>query len=50
MDDLKVTLEIPFPTKRAAQIAYDVLRIDAEPKRNYISKTLILEGENILKA
>lgn len=41
-------IAIPFPTKRAAQIAYDVLRVDVEPKRSQVKKTLSLE-ENILK-
>lgn len=38
MDEIKVSVNIPFPSERAAQIAYDVLRIDAEPKRNHIRK------------
>ena len=47
MEDIKVNISIPFPTKRAAQIAYDVLRIDAEPKRNHIKKEYEL-NDNIL--
>lgn len=46
--NIKVTIAIPFPSKRAAQIAYDVLRIDEEPKRSKVNKTLSLD-ENILK-
>lgn len=42
------SIKIPFPSKRQAEIAYDVLRIDAEPKRSAVRKTLELE-ENILK-
>lgn len=38
MEEIKVCLNIPFPTVRAAHIAYDVLRIDAEPKRNHVKK------------
>lgn len=48
MEDIRVTVNVPFPTKRAAQIAYDVLRVDAEPKRNHIKKSYEL-NENILK-
>lgn len=50
MDDgtINVSIAIPFPSRRAAQIAYDVLRIDSEPKRNHIRKTFLLE-ENSLK-
>lgn len=47
-DEIKLSLAIPFPTNRAAQIAYDVLRIDGEPKRNHVKKSLSL-NENILE-
>ncbi|KAG5673557.1 hypothetical protein PVAND_003596 [Polypedilum vanderplanki] len=47
MEDIKVSLVIPFPTKRAAQIAYDVLRIDPEPKRNHIKKHYELNENNL---
>lgn len=46
-EDIKVVISIPFPTNRAAQIAYDVLRIDVEPKRSQVKKALSLEN-NIL--
>lgn len=36
-------IKIPFPTPRHAEIAYDVLRLDAEPKRNFVTKTLLVE-------
>lgn len=49
MDEvIKVEIAIPFPSKRAAQIAYDVLRVDIEPKRSRVQKTLKLQ-ENILE-
>lgn len=48
MELIKVSIEIPFPTKRSAQIAYDVLRIDAEPKRNSVKKNFAID-DNILK-
>ncbi|CAG9809697.1 unnamed protein product [Chironomus riparius] len=47
MEDIKIKIIIPFPTNRAAQIAYDVLRIDPEPKRNHIKKEYVLD-DNIL--
>lgn len=43
----EVSIKIPFPSKRSAEIAYDVLRIDEEPKRSSITKALDLE-DNIL--
>lgn len=43
------SIRIPFPTEREAEIAYDVLRVDAEPKRSFITKQLSREG-NILQA
>lgn len=45
---INVKIAIPFPTSRSAQIAYDVLRIDPEPKRNHIEKKYELSEENIL--
>uniref|UniRef100_A0A1Q3G2M4 L antigen family member 3 n=1 Tax=Culex tarsalis TaxID=7177 RepID=A0A1Q3G2M4_CULTA len=42
------SLKIPFPTRREAEIAYDVLRVDAEPKRSFIEKTLKLEDNHLL--
>lgn len=47
-DDIKVSIAVPFPSPRAAQVAYDVLRIDLEPKRSHIRKIFAVE-ENILK-
>lgn len=47
-DEITVAIAIPFPSKRAAQIAYDVLRIDIEPKRNHVRKSFTLD-ENLLK-
>lgn len=47
-DEITVAIAIPFPSVRAAQIAYDVLRIDTEPKRNHVRKSFILD-EKILK-
>jgi Transcription factor Pcc1 len=46
-ENIHINLDIPFPSKRAAQIAYDVLRVDAEPKRNHIKKSYELT-DNVL--
>lgn len=48
MSEIKVAINVPFPTQRSAQIAYDVLRIDTEPKRNSVKKTFAID-DNILK-
>lgn len=45
---IKVNIDVPFPTSRSAQIAYDVLRIDPEPKRGGVQKNFEI-NENILK-
>lgn len=42
------TIRIPFETKRKAEIVFDVLRVDAEPKRNNVKKTITLE-DNCLR-
>lgn len=41
-------LLIPFPSSREAEIAYQVLRVDAEPSRSSISKSLKLDN-NLLQ-
>ncbi|XP_031625401.1 EKC/KEOPS complex subunit LAGE3 [Contarinia nasturtii] len=43
-----VDLKIPFPTRRQAEIAYDVLRIDPEPKRSAVTKQLKLVSNDII--
>jgi len=42
-----VNIDIPFPTPRLAEIAHEVLRVDAEPKRSGVKKELSFK-ENIL--
>ncbi|XP_022210224.1 uncharacterized protein LOC111066080 [Drosophila obscura] len=37
------TLRLPFETPRLAEIAYRVLSVDKEPRRNFVQKTLSLE-------
>lgn len=43
--DLKVDVTLPLATPRIAQIVYDVLRVDAEPKRSGVTKTLTLHDQ-----
>ena len=39
---MEMTLEIPFESSRHARVAYDALRVDKEPKRSGMVKTLCL--------
>lgn len=41
-------LSIPFPSKREAEIAYQVLIVDKEPSRGSITKKLTLDN-NLLQ-
>lgn len=41
------SLQIPFPTVREAEIAYDVLRIDAEPARSACRKQIQLTDRQL---
>ncbi|KAK0080332.1 hypothetical protein PV325_014143, partial [Microctonus aethiopoides] len=47
MNDLAVQVSVPFPSSREAEIAYQVLRVDSEPKRSGVIKSLLVD-ENIL--
>ncbi|XP_076642688.1 EKC/KEOPS complex subunit LAGE3-like isoform X1 [Halictus rubicundus] len=48
MSALNVNLSIPFPSRREAEIVYQVLRVDKEPSRGSVSKDLTLDN-NLLK-
>ncbi|XP_043804241.1 EKC/KEOPS complex subunit Lage3 [Apis laboriosa] len=48
MSTFNVNLLIPFPSSREAEIAYQVLRVDTEPSRSSISKSLKLDN-NLLQ-
>lgn len=39
-----VNVNIPFPSLRVAEIAFEVLRVDTEPKRSGVTKSLSLNG------
>ncbi|NP_001155050.1 L antigen family, member 3 isoform 1 [Nasonia vitripennis] len=47
MSDLTVDLSIPFPSEREADVAYQTLRVDAEPSRSGVKKTLTLESNTL---
>ncbi|XP_060516782.1 uncharacterized protein LOC132696147 [Cylas formicarius] len=44
----KIELDLPFTNNRIAEIVYDVLRVDLEPKRSGVIKELCLKN-NIVK-
>ncbi|XP_071876050.1 EKC/KEOPS complex subunit Lage3-like [Bombus fervidus] len=48
MNTFSVNLSIPFPSKREAEIAYQVLIVDKEPSRGSITKKLTLDN-NLLQ-
>ncbi|XP_030565253.1 uncharacterized protein LOC115765730 [Drosophila novamexicana] len=39
------TIKVPFDTPEHAKIAYRVLSVDQEPRRNFVQKTLSLEDD-----
>ncbi|XP_033162835.1 uncharacterized protein LOC117142763 [Drosophila mauritiana] len=38
-------IRVPFATPRLAEIAYKVVSVDQEPRRNFVKKTLSLEND-----
>ncbi|XP_052861790.1 EKC/KEOPS complex subunit LAGE3 [Anopheles cruzii] len=46
--ETSVSLRIPFPSRRHAEIAFDALRVDSEPHRSFVAKTIKHEGDNYL--
>ncbi|KAF7987736.1 hypothetical protein HCN44_003599 [Aphidius gifuensis] len=48
MNNLDVKISVPFPSSREADIAYQVLKVDAEPKRSGVKKIISVDN-NILK-
>lgn len=41
-------IKVPFQSNRDAEIAYNVLRIDSEPKRSAVTKLIDLKESNLL--
>ena len=46
-DELKAELNIPFACTQHAQIAFNTLSVDSEPRKNLIRKKLVLK-DNLL--
>lgn len=46
-EELKAELVIPFTCSDHAKIAYNTLKIDAEPRRNLIKKSLELDNSQL---
>ena len=44
----QATLKIPFQTQDQAKIAWNSLRVDPEPKRSGVEKTLKVEGQELI--
>lgn len=40
-------MRVPFPTEREAEIVYNTLRVDPEPKRSQLVRSLILDGNDL---
>ncbi|XP_015116891.1 EKC/KEOPS complex subunit LAGE3 [Diachasma alloeum] len=49
MKNIDVSISVPFPTGREAEIAYKVLNVDSEPRRSGVEKVLGVDG-NVLNA
>ncbi|XP_018329404.1 uncharacterized protein LOC108739831 isoform X2 [Agrilus planipennis] len=48
MNDIAIEIKVPFPTKRVAQIVYDVLRVDKEPRRSQVNKELSVKDRILI--
>ncbi|XP_044743103.1 EKC/KEOPS complex subunit Lage3 [Chrysoperla carnea] len=42
-----IEVSLPFPNPRLAQIAFDVLRVDLEPKRSTAKKEFLVETNHL---
>lgn len=45
---VSMKLSVPFASKREAEIAHDVLKVDAEPPRGGVQKSLQLRDDHLL--
>jgi tRNA threonylcarbamoyladenosine modification (KEOPS) complex Pcc1 subunit len=41
---MELNLSIPFPGQREANIAYDALRVEVEPARSHVTRTMSVDG------
>jgi len=42
---MELDMKIPFSSSREASIAYDALRVEIEPARSRVSRTMSVEGD-----
>ena len=40
-------IEVPFPSQRDAEIAYNVLRVGSDPKRSQVEKNITLNNQTL---
>ena len=40
-------MNIPFPSSREASIAYDALRVEVEPARSRVTRTMRVDGDTL---
>jgi len=43
-----VRLSVPFDSEQQATVAYNTLRVDAEPPRGNVTKQLTVDGANLI--
>ncbi|XP_058054915.1 EKC/KEOPS complex subunit Lage3 [Anopheles bellator] len=46
--ETSISLKIPFPSRRHAEIAFDALRVDSEPNRSFVRKTIKHEDNYLI--
>ena len=44
---MEVSVRVPFSSEREADIVYNTLRVDPEPKRSQLVKTMAVEGTDL---
>ena len=44
---MEVSVRVPFPSEREADVVYNTLRVDPEPKRSQLVKTMAVEGADL---
>jgi len=47
---MEASVSTRFPSARLALVAYDALRVDPQPARSGVTRTLRLKGEDLLEA
>ncbi|XP_063988817.1 EKC/KEOPS complex subunit LAGE3 [Diachasmimorpha longicaudata] len=47
MQNIDVSISVPFPTPRDAEVVYEVLNVDSEPRRSGVRRVLDIDG-NVL--